>query len=129
MYYVTTDFSLRWGEVPSGANTIEVQPPGTPAVGQSFLAAYRLTSDEEALAAAKGAAYALVGGQNHLGGWEYTINFAGPKRNTVSFDDDQSQSAISFLMAMDQEIEDELISEGVRRALDMMRMSPLDNGG
>lgn len=98
-------------------------------MGQSFLAAYRLTSDEEALAAAKGAAYALVGGQNHLGGWEYTINFAGPKRNTVSFDDDQSQSAISFLMAMDQEIEDELISEGVRRALDMMRMSPLDNGG
>ena len=129
VYYVTTDLSLRWGEVPTGANTIEVQPPGTPAVGQSFLAAYRSTSDEEALAAAKGAAYALISGQNYLGGWEHTINFAGPKRNTVSFDDDQSQSAISFLMAIDQEIEDELISEGVRRALDMMRMSQLDNGG
>jgi hypothetical protein len=41
VYYVTTDFSRRWGEVPIGANTIEVQSPGAPAVGQSFLAVYR----------------------------------------------------------------------------------------
>lgn len=129
VYFVATDFSRRWGEGPTDADTIEVQPPGTPAVGQAFLKAYRTTGDKAALVAAKEAAYALIHGQNDLGGWEHTIRFGGPKRNTVSFDDDQTQSAISFLMAMDQEIEDARISEGVQRALDMMLLTQLDNGG
>ena len=39
VYHVTPDLSLRWGEGPKDEHTIEVQPPGTPAVGQSFLRA------------------------------------------------------------------------------------------
>ena len=67
VYHVTPDLSLRWGEGPLDAETIEVQPPGTPAVGQSFLRAYQVTGDEQALLAAKDAASALIRGQLHHG--------------------------------------------------------------
>ena len=121
--------SLRWGEGPKDAETIEVQPPGTPAVGQSFLRAYQATGDKQALVAAKDAAYALIRGQNKYGGWGHTINFADLSNETVSFDDNQSQSAISFLMALDREIDDSLLSVATKRAVEMMITTQLDNGG
>lgn len=129
VYYVTPDLSRRWGESPASAETIEVQPPGTPAVGQSFLYAYRTTGDKQALAAAKEAAFALIRGQNKHGGWDHTINFADLSNEKVSFDDNQSQSAVSFLMALDQEIDDPQLSGAVRRAIEMMITTQLDNGG
>lgn len=92
VYHVTPDLSQRWGEGPKDADTIEVQPPGTPAVGQSFLRVYRATGNEQALAAAREAAAALIRGQNKHGGWDHTINFADLSNETVSFDDNQSQS-------------------------------------
>ncbi len=129
VYNVTPDLSLRWGEGPANAETIEVQPPGTPAVGQSFLRAYQATGDKKALAAAKDAGYALVRGQNKHGGWEHTINFVKLNNNTVSFDDNQSQSAVRFLMALDQEIDDSRLSSATKRAVEMMLTTQLDNGG
>jgi hypothetical protein len=126
---VTPDLSLRWGEEPLDADTIEVQPPGTPAVGQSFLRAYKATGDKKALAAAKDAACALIRGQNKHGGWDHTIDFADLSNETVSFDDNQTQSAVSFLMALDQEIDDESLSAATKRAVDMMITTQLDNGG
>jgi hypothetical protein len=129
VYNVTPDLSLRWGEGPKDENTIEVQPPGTPAVGKSFLRAYQVTGDEQALNSAKEAAYALIRGQNKYGGWEHTINFANLSNERVSFDDNQSQSAVSFLMALDQQIEDSLLSAATKRALEMMMTTQLSNGG
>ncbi|HEC45132.1 MAG TPA: hypothetical protein ENI20_20185 [Bacteroides sp.] len=129
VYYVTPDLSLRWGEGPKDEHTIEVQPPGTPAVGQSFLRAYQVTGDEQALNSAKEAAYALIRGQNKYGGWEHTINFANLSNERVSFDDNQSQSAVSFLMALDRQIEDSLLSAATKRALEMMMTTQLSNGG
>lgn len=129
VYSVTPDLFRRWGEEPVDADTIEVQPPGTPAVGMSFLRAYRVTGDVKALAAAKDAAYALLHGQNEYGGWNHTINFAQPATDTVSFDDNQTQSAISFLMALDQAIDDKRVSVGVQRALGLMMDAQLDHGG
>ena len=127
-YYVTPDLKRRWGEGPLDANTIEVQPPGTPAVGQSFLRAYLATGDGEAFEAAKDAANALIRGQNEHGGWDHTINFAKPS-DTVSFDDNQSQSAVRFLMALDHEIDNETIAAGTRRAIEMMMRSQFEIGG
>ena len=129
VYYVTPDQSLRWGESPADAQTIEVQPPGTPAVGLAFLKAHQVTGDKKALEAAKEAAYALIRGQNKHGGWDHTINFADLSNETVSFDDDQTQTAVSFLMALDQEIDDPKLDEAVKKSLDMMIMTQLDNGG
>jgi hypothetical protein len=129
VYNVTRDLSLRWGEGSLGEDTIEVQPPGTPSVGQSFLRAYRATGDRRALAAAKDAAYALIRGQNKYGGWDHTIDFSDLRNETVSFDDNQSQSAVSFLMALDNEIDDRRLRAGAKRAIDMMLNTQLDNGG
>lgn len=129
VYHVTPDLSLRWGEGPKDKETIEVQPPGTPAVGQSFLRVYQVTGDEKALQAAKDAANALIEGQNKYGGWEHTINFEDLNSNRVSFDDNQSQSAVSFLMALDQEIGDDQIAKATQRAINMMIATQLSNGG
>ena len=129
VYHYSLDGREKWGEGKTDDRTIEVQPPGTPAVGMSFLRAYRATGNELFLKAARDAADALIKGQNDLGGWEHKIYFDRPKRKKVSFDDDQTQSAISFLMDLDQVIDHQPLSEAIEKALDMMVASQLENGG
>ncbi|QGY45204.1 hypothetical protein GM418_16440 [Maribellus comscasis] len=129
VYNYTLDGKEKWGEGKTDDRTIEVQPPGTPAVGMSFLEAYRITQNQNFLKAAENAAGALIKGQNELGGWEHKIYFDRPKGKRVSFDDDQTQSAISFLMALDQEIDSPELTDAVNKALGMMIKSQLDNGG
>ncbi|NQU51911.1 MAG: hypothetical protein HQ522_05180, partial [Bacteroidetes bacterium] len=129
VYHYTLDGKEKWGEGKTDDRTIEVQPPGTPAIGMSFLRAYRITKNKDFLKAAEGTANALILGQNELGGWEHKIYFDRPYAKTVSFDDDQTQSAISFLMALDQEIDRPTLTKAVEKALDMMQESQLDNGG
>jgi Pectic acid lyase len=129
VYNVTPDLMMHWGEGPKDEHTIEVQPPGTPAVGLSFTRAYQVTGEKQALKAAKEAAYALIRGQNKYGGWDHTIDFEHLSDEKVSFDDNQSQSAVSFLMALDQQIEDSLISAATQGALKMMMTAQLVNGG
>ncbi|MCW3789156.1 pectate lyase [Plebeiibacterium sediminum] len=129
VYHVTPDLSLRWGEGPKDNETIEVQPPGTPAVGMSFLKAYQVTGNNEYLNDAKEAAYALIQGQNKYGGWEHTIDFKHLESDHVSFDDNQSQSAVRFLMALDQEMNDSILSAATQRAIGMMIETQLSNGG
>jgi len=129
VYHYTLDGKEKWGEGKTDDRTIEVQPPGTPAVGMSFLRAFRATGNKKFLSAAEEAALALIKGQNELGGWEHKIYFDRPKGRTVSFDDDQTQSAISFLMALDQEIDLPELTRAIEKALDMMVESQLENGG
>ena len=129
VYHYTLDGKEKWGEGKTDDRTIEVQPPGTPAVGMSFLRAYQTTQNKDFLKAAKAAANALIRGQNELGGWEHKIYFDRPTGKKVSFDDNQTQSAISFLMALDQEIDQSELTEAIKKALTMMLESQLDNGG
>ena len=129
VYHYTLDGKEKWGEGKTDDRTIEVQPPGTPAVGMSFLKAYRATNNVDFLKAAEEAANALILGQNGLGGWEHKIYFDRPKGKKVSFDDDQTQSAISFLMALDQEIDRPALTNSIEKALGMMIESQLENGG
>ena len=129
VYFVTPDLSRRWGEGVLDENTIEVQPPGTPAVGMAFLRAYKATGSSIALKAARDAAHALSIGQNDRGGWQHTIRFDRPTGDMVSFDDDQTQSAISFLMALDQEVDDPELTAAIDKALILMKESQLENGG
>ncbi|MCB0688752.1 MAG: hypothetical protein KDC53_19570, partial [Saprospiraceae bacterium] len=93
------------------------------------LKAYQVTHNPSFLDAARDAAVALIKGQNELGGWEHKIYFDRPKGKRVSFDDNQTQSAISFLMALDQEIDDPQLTRAVEDALQMMMHTQLDNGG
>jgi hypothetical protein len=129
VYHYTLDGKEKWGEGSTDNRTIEVQPPGTPAVGMSFLRAYRITGNKDFLSAAEAAANALIMGQNDLGGWDHKIFFDRPKAGKVSFDDNQTQSAISFLMSLDQEIDKPALTEAIKKALDMMLKSQLGNGG
>lgn len=129
VYHYTLDGKERWGEGKTNERTIEVQPPGTPAVGMSFLRAYRVTGNDAFLNAAKDAAFALIKGQNELGGWQHKIFFDRPTGKMVSFDDNQTQCTISFLMALDHTVDDARISKSVEKALDMMIESQLENGG
>ncbi|NQV32457.1 MAG: hypothetical protein HQ515_07165 [Phycisphaeraceae bacterium] len=129
VYYVTVDLKQRWGESVADAETIEVQSPGTPAVGMTFLTAYRVTGKADHLNAARHAASALIRGQNALGGWDHTIRFNRPKARRVSFDDDQTQGAIRFLMALDQAIDDVPLTQAIDKALAMMIKAQLDHGG
>jgi len=129
VYHYSLDGKEKWGEGKTDDRTIEVQPPGTPAVGMSFMNAYQITKNKDFLKAAEEAANALMMGQNELGGWDHKIYFDRPKGDVVSFDDDQTQSAISFLMALDQEIDNSELTKTIEKALDMMLESQLDNGG
>lgn len=115
VYYYALDFSERWGEGKATVDQIFIQPPGTPAVGRTFLQAHAATGDASYLAAAQAAAEALVAGQLQSGGWAQVVDFdprgakAGQYRNGKSrgrnystFDDGISQSALRFLMHADQ---------------------------
>ena len=129
VYHYTLDLSRKWGEGRTDDFTIEVQPPGTPAVGMSFLRVYRAIGDTLALRAARDAGSALIEGQNDLGGWDHKIHFNRPKGHKVSFDDNQTQSAIRFLMELDQEIDDPMLDQSIVSALEMMQKSQMDHGG
>ncbi len=129
VYFVTTDLKERWGENRTDEHTIEVQPPGTPAVGMTFLNAYRITGNPDHLKAARDAGFALIRGQNERGGWEHTIRFNRPRGRWVSFDDDQTQSAIRFLMALDQHVDNDSLTTAIEKSLQLMIDAQLDNGG
>ena len=144
VYRVSSDLQLRQGENPVGLTTAWIEPPGTPAVGMAYLEAYRLTRDPLLLDAAKETADALIRGQLVSGGWDNQIEFdpddrrryayrvdvddptnLGKRRNYTTFDDDKSQSAIRFLMQLDQELDfkDARLHEAVEYAIDaVLRM-------
>ena len=68
----SADFSLREAEGIPGPDTVWIQPPGTPAVGEAMLEAYEATGDKACLQAAKDAAVALAKTQRSSGGWDYS---------------------------------------------------------
>jgi hypothetical protein len=118
LWWYSADLKQRRGEEVATETQIWVQPPGTPSVGTAFLRAYEATKDETHLRAALGAANALVRGQLESGGWSYVIEFdpklrkqwayhtdsaaSAPdfksRKNTTTFDDNNTQSALTFLM-------------------------------
>jgi len=85
LWRYAADFSEREGEVPASATTAWVQPPGTPSVGQAYLAVYELTGDDYYLEAARETALALVRGQLKSGGWDYRIEFAPADRAKFAY--------------------------------------------
>jgi hypothetical protein len=117
VYYYAADLSERWGEGKATADTIFVQPPGTPTVGRAYLRAYAATGDKFYLDAARETAEALVYGQLESGGWTQTIHFSTAQRmgkyrngkggswNASSLDDDQTQAALLMLVLTDRALD------------------------
>ncbi|MBN2007871.1 hypothetical protein JW960_00840 [candidate division KSB1 bacterium] len=128
-YFYSLDKKKRWGEDKLDDRTIEVQAPGTPAVGMTFLRAYHITNNKKYLSAAMDAALALVRGQTALGGWDHTISPDQEKPRQISFDDDQTQGALRFLMAIDQDIDNDSLSLAIKNGFCLMLDAQLPNGG
>lgn len=114
LYYYSPDLKDRWGEGKFDADTIFVQPPGTPTVGLAYLKAFAATGDVFYLEAAQEAGQALVSGQLESGGWTQAIHFAKHPRmgkyrkgnggtwNASSLDDGQTQAALQLLVRVDR---------------------------
>ncbi|MCB1230620.1 MAG: polysaccharide lyase [Verrucomicrobiae bacterium] len=75
VYRYSSDLTLREAEGLPDENTIWIQPPGTPAVGEAFLDAYEATKEPAFARAALDAAEALVKTQLQSGGWYYHGHF------------------------------------------------------
>lgn len=143
VYFYSPDLSERFGEGTASSDQIWVQPPGTPTVGMAYIEAYRATTDEFYLNAATETAEALIYGQLESGGWTNCIDFdpkgqrtaqyrngKGKGKNNSSLDDDQTQSAIRFLVKLDQvyEFKNDKIHDAVTIALDALLAAQYSNG-
>ncbi|MFO7973925.1 MAG: pectate lyase [Candidatus Hydrogenedentota bacterium] len=139
------DLTLREGEGKASASQAWVQPPGTPSVGMAFLRAYQKIGDPYLLEAARHSAHALAKVQLVSGGWHYSIEFNPEKRgayayrvdspeaegrNVSTLDDDVTQSALRFLMQVDQTLkfDDETIHEAVMYGLEKLFAAQYPNG-
>ena len=147
VYRWSADLTRREGEGRVDKSTAWLQPPGTPSVGAAYLHAYQLTRDAQLLEAALETALALVNGQLESGGWDNSITFDPESRkryayrvdqhdslrrlrNTTTFDDDKSQSAIRFLVSIDEALEFKhpAIHESAEFALNAVLRAQYPNG-
>lgn len=138
---LSLDTGERWGE--SGKQAVKpgqiwIQPPGTPTVGEAYLAAWNATGRKPFLEAARETGRALAWTQRKAGGWEYLIDATGLQPDTVdfpkqegrcTFDDDTSQSAIRFLMHLHQALDEPWLDQAVELGLRFLLDSQADNGG
>ena len=144
VYYYAPDLSRRWGEGEATLDQVWVQPPGTPAVGLAFLAAFEATGDRAHLDAARDAARALVYGQLRSGGWTNSIDFdpegsrvaqyrvgKGRGKDNSTLDDGITPAALRLLMHVDRALgfDDRPIHEAARIGLDALLAAQFPNGG
>lgn len=120
------------------SNEIWVQPPGTPSVGQVFLRAHALTGDGRYLRLARDAGRALAWGQRQEGGWDHLVNVASltpeavePRRvsGRCTLDDDITQGALRFLMALAEEVDEAWLRDSIQLGLRFMLDAQYESGG
>ena len=146
LWRYSEDLARREGEGKATATQVWVQPPGTPAVGLAYLAAYKATGDRYYLDATRETAHALVRGQLRSGGWAHQIEFdpalrkrfayrtdggGGERaRNVTTLDDDSTQSAVRFLVRVDAALKgkDDRIHEATGYALNSLLKAQYPNG-
>ncbi len=145
LYKYSADLSKQEGEHDANRTTGWTQPPGTPSVGAAYLDAYLQVGDDYLLAAAREAGEALLRGQLDSGGWSYKFELGerdrlqhayrlkpnnAKGRNYTTLDDNKSQSALMFLMHLDEvlQFKDQRIHEAVEYALNKFVKAQFPNG-
>ena len=145
VYYVSLDGRTRLGEGVASPDQIWVQPPGTPSVGLALLKAYRATGDEKILAAAREAGAGLIYGQLKSGGWRNAVDFdprgklaaayrngkgKNKGQNTSTLDDGITQTALQFLMRLDEALrfQDTEVHEAAQLGLNSLLAAQFPNG-
>ncbi len=147
LWRYSADLKHREGEGVVETSTVWVQPPGTPSVGQAFVKLYQATGDRQFLDAALAAAESLRRGQMRSGGWQAMVEFEPERRRRWAYrvdrigakakdqsilDDDKTQSALRFLIQLDQTLgfKDESIHEMTRYGLDgLLQRGQFSGGG
>lgn len=147
VYKYSDDLVHSQGEVVTGPDTVWVQPPGTPEVGQALLDVFEMTKLPKAREGSLSAARCLVRGQLRSGGWTDKIEFAPEARSKIAyrvdpprkkpgfdvstFDDDKTQSAVRFLLHFDHAFPGEFadVHESVTFALESILKAQYRNGG
>lgn len=141
----SADLTACEGEGAAHPTTGWTQPPGTPAVGEAYLDAWRYSGEQCCLDAAIESAEALVSAQLKSGGWDSRFELAAEhrkryayrvdgeragKRNYTTFDDNKSQSALMLLMHVDEALKFKSgkIHEAVEYALEHMLAAQYPNG-
>ena len=138
------DLARREGEGRANRGTSWVQPPGTPVVGEAYLAAWRTCEDPVLRDAAIHAGHHLVNGQLRSGGWDYRIETdprarqayayrrgGNPQgRNRTTLDDNTTQSALQYLMHLDRALEfrNARVHSAVEYALRALLQAQFPNG-
>jgi PelA/Pel-15E family pectate lyase len=146
LWRYSEDLTKREGEGKATASRVWVQPPGTPSVGEAILQAFLATKDRYYLEAARQAGLCLARGQMTSGGWDYHIEFdprqrqayayrldpASPRqrRRTSTLDDDNTQSAVRFLVQLDEALDfgDTTVHDAVEFALKSLLAAQYPNG-
>ncbi len=150
LWQYSADLKLREGENAATSTQAWVQPPGTPTVGEALLEAHLLCGEAFLLDAATAAGHALAQTQLVSGGWDYRLEFDPKKRsgwqflvdvqagakqsskakNVTTLDDDNTQSALRFLMKLDTVLErrDQAIHSCVEYALASLLKAQYPNG-
>ncbi len=145
LYQYSADLSKQEGEHDAHRTTGWTQPPGTPSVGAAYLDAYLLVGDDYLLEAAREAAEALLRGQLVSGGWSFKFELADSHRaryayrirpnnpmgrNYTTLDDNKSQSALMFLMHLDEvlKFKDSRLHEAVEYSLARFVKAQYPNG-
>jgi len=146
VYQYSHDLKKREGEGKTTVDTVWVQPPGTPTVGEAYTTAWELTGEASCQKAARDAVECLLHGQLQSGGWNASIHFdpktrkkhayrtAGghPKgRNHTSLDDDKCTAALRCLIRYDRaaKFADKEVHQAVRVALDALLAAQHPSGG
>jgi PelA/Pel-15E family pectate lyase len=146
LWYYSGDLKLGEAEGLPDKGVVWVQPPGTPAIGETFLEAWQATGDARLLEYADTTAKAIVRGQLHSGGWDHSIDLREDKRaphgyrdlekkkkpeSRTSLDDDITTSALRFLMRYDAatKYQHAEIKEAVMHGLQAIRAAQYPNGG
>ena len=133
------DLQERYGEAKYEKATkdeIWVQPPGTPTVGETFLRAYKITGEQNYFDCAYAAGKALAWAQRKEGGWDHRCNVSHfvqaskpvKKSGHCTFDDNISQGALTFLMKLDEVVDESWLTESIDLALAHLMESQFDNG-
>lgn len=129
VYSYSVDRMKKWGEGETGDSAIEVQMPGTPGIGNSYLLAFKTTGSKKYLEYAIETSNALIKGQNSYGGWDHKIYFDSKKREeVVSFDDNHTQGTIEFLMELDKYVDIPILDSSINRALKLILTAQFENG-
>ncbi|MBN2326235.1 MAG: hypothetical protein JXR73_03705 [Candidatus Omnitrophica bacterium] len=126
----TSDYQMTWGEYAvRPPDIITVQPPATPGAAGIYLRAYQILKEPDYLSIAVRAGEALMRGQLEHGGFPHEFIPGKMEKKSGTFDDDVTQGATRYLLALWKESHEQKFLTSVERCAQFMIDAQYENGG